>query len=101
MRKDKAKVLDEQWDDARVASFLEVRPGDGGPAGEGVDHRLLLRAYQSMRAADFARFVALFVAAGRDLDATGPDGRSVLAELREHRYGAPYAETLIRAGARD
>jgi len=99
MRKDKAKVLDEQWDDARVASFLEPRPGDGGPGGAGMDHRLLLRAYQSMREEDFARFVPLFVAAGRDLDARGPDGRTVLEEIREHRYGAPYVETLVEAGA--
>jgi len=95
MRKDKAKVLDEQWDDARVASFLEARPGDGADA----DHRILLRAYQSMRAEDFARFVPMFVAAGRNLDATGPDGRSVLQEIGEHHYGAPYAEILRRAGA--
>ncbi|MEM1188776.1 MAG: PA4642 family protein [Pseudomonadota bacterium] len=95
MRKDKAKVLDEQWDDARVASFLEPRPGDGGDP----DHRLLLRAYQSMRDSDFARFVPLFVAAGRDLNATGPDGKTVLEEVREHRYGLPYAEILEAAGA--
>ena len=95
MRKDKAKVLDEQWDDARVAGFLQPRPGDG----ERPDHRLLLRAYQGMRDEDFARFVALFVAAGRDLNATGPDGRTVLDEVREHRYGAPYAAILTAAGA--
>ena len=95
MRKDKAKVLDEQWDDARVASFLEPRPGDGAAA----DHRILLRAYQSMRAEDFARFVPMFVAAGRDINAGGPDGRSVLEEIGEHRYGAPYAEILRSAGA--
>ncbi|MEE4278483.1 MAG: PA4642 family protein [Halieaceae bacterium] len=96
MRKDKAKVLDEQWDDERVASFLEARPGDGSAP----DHRLLLRAYQSMRDSDFARFVPMFVAAGRDVNATGPDGRTVLEEIREHRYGAPYADSLERAGAR-
>jgi hypothetical protein len=101
MRKDKAKVLDEQWDDARVASFLEVRPGDGGTDGTATDHRLLLRAYQSMRAEDFARFVPMFVAAGRDLDARGPDGRTVLEELREHRYGDAYAAVLLEAGAGD
>jgi hypothetical protein len=93
MRKDKAKVLDEHWDEARVASFLEPRPGDGADA----DHRILLRAYQSMRAEDFARFVPLFVAAGRNIDAAGPDGRSVPDEIGEHRYGGPYAEVLKRA----
>ncbi len=93
MRKDKAKVLDEQWDDERVASFLVPRPGDG----ELPDHRLLLRAYQSMRAEDFARFVPLFVDAGRDLQATGRDGRTVLEEIRDHRYGTDYAAVIEAA----
>ena len=96
MRKDKAKVLDEVWDDERVASFLEPRPGDGAYT----DYRLLLRAYQSMREGDFARFIPMFVEAGRDVNATGPDGRSVADEIREHRYGVPYLEILTAAGAR-
>ena len=95
MRKDKAKVLDEVWDDARVASFLEPRPGDG----DYTDYRLLLRAYQSMREADFARFIPMFVDAGRDVNASGPDGRTVADEIREHRYGGPYLDTLTAAGA--
>ena len=96
MRKDKAKVLDEEWDEARVASFLEPRPGDG----EQADFRLLSRAYQSMRDSDFARFVPLFVAAGRDVNASGPQGQTLLEELAEHRYGAPYAAVLRAHGAR-
>jgi hypothetical protein len=95
MRKDKEKVLDEQWDLERVASFLEPRPGDGDKA----DFQLLLRAYQSMRDSDFARFVPLFVEAGRDLNASGPDGRTLLEELSEHRYGEPYAHALRAHGA--
>ena len=90
MRKDKVKVLDEQWDDERVASFLEPRPGDG----ESADYAILLRAYQSMRDDDFARFVPMFVAAGRKIDAVGPDGRTLETLIGEHRYGEPYAEIL-------
>ena len=95
MRKDKAKVLDEQWDEARVASFLEPRPGDPADA----DYALLLRAYQSMRESDFARFVPLFVAAGRDVNASGPEGKTLLTLLGEHHYGKPYAATLREHGA--
>lgn len=97
MRKDKAKVLDEVWDDARVASFLELRPGPGTDP----DYHVLLTAYRSMRAEDFARFIPMFVAAGRNLDACGPEGTSLLAEVSSHRYGAPYAETLRAHGARE
>jgi hypothetical protein len=95
LRKDKVKVLDEQWDDARVASFLETRPGDPKDA----DYSLLLRAYQSMRDDDFARFIAMFVAAGRDINALGPDGKSLLGLLAEHYYGEPYAVILRAHGA--
>lgn len=95
MRKDKAKVLDEQWDDARVASFLEPRPGDGANA----DHQILLRAYRSMRDSDFARFLPLFCAASRDINAQGLEGKTVLEEVSEHRYGAPYAALLAAHGA--
>ncbi len=95
MRKDKAKVLDEQWDDARVASFLDPRPGDGDNA----DFQLLRRAYQSMRDSDFARFVPLFQDAGRDLNATGPEGKTLLEEIAEHRYGTPYGDILKQHGA--
>lgn len=93
MRKDKEKVLDEQWDDARVASFLEPRPGDPVNA----DYQILLRAYQSMRDDDFARFVPLFVDSGRDLNAPGPDGKPLVTLLEEHRYGAPYAQILTQS----
>lgn len=95
MRKDKAKVLDEQWDDERVASFLEPRPGDG----ENADFRLLLRAYQSMRDSDFARFLPLFCSAGRDINAVGNEGKTLLEEVSEHRYGTAYAEVLKTHGA--
>jgi hypothetical protein len=52
-----------------------------------------------MREDDFARFIPMFVEAGRDVNAEGPDGRSVADEIREHRYGAPYLEALTAAGA--
>lgn len=95
MRKDKEKVLDEQWDDERVASFLQPRPGDG----ENADYALLLRAYQSMRESDFARFVPMFCAAKRSLNDTGADGRTLLELLGEHRYGTEYADILRAHGA--
>ena len=96
MRKDKEKVLDEVWDDARIASYLDLRPGDGSEP----DHHVLLMAYRGMREADFARFIPMFVAAGRDLDATGRDGRTLLEEVSGHRYGAAYAAILREHGAR-
>ena len=95
MRKDKEKVLDESWDEERIAGFLALRPGRGADP----DHHVLLTAYRSMREEDFARFVPMFVAAGRNLDAIGPEGKTLLEEVSEHRFGAPYAAVLREHGA--
>jgi putative intracellular protease/amidase len=95
MRKDKQRVEEEAWDEARIAGFLDMQPGPGASA----DHHVLLMAYRGMRAADFVRLVALFVAAGRDLDAVGPEGMTLLQEVETHRHGAPYAAVLREFGA--
>ena len=95
MKKDKQKVLDEVWTEDRVRSFLEVRPHDGGDE----DFHMLLKAYQSMRASDFELFVGFFTEQGRNVNATGRDGRSVLAIISEHHHGGDYAQVLKAAGA--
>ena len=94
MKKDKQKVLDEVWTEDHVRSFLSVRSHDGTDE----DFHMLLKAYQSMRASDFELFVGFFLAEGRQLDATGPDGRTVLEIVREHRLGADYATILEGKG---
>ena len=52
-----------------------------------------------MRASDFELFVQFFQRESRNLNAEGPDGRSVLAIVSEHRHGAHYAGILQAAGA--
>lgn len=95
MKKDKAKVIDEVWTEDHVRSFLQFRAHDGSDT----DFHILLKAYQSMRASDFELFVQFFLGDGRNLDATGRDGRSVLQIVNEHRHGAEYADILTGAGA--
>jgi len=95
MRKDKEKVIDEVWTEDHVKSFLSVRSHDGSDD----NFHMLLKAYQSMRAEDFELFVGFFTAEGRDLNATGRDGRTVLDIVRTHRHGARYADVLQAAGA--
>ena len=94
-RKDKKVIEGEEWGDERVASYLAFEPVEGCDA----DFYVLERAYYSMRAYDFARFVAMFVAAGRNLNARNPDGDSMLTILRQHRHGAEFIEILQAAGA--
>lgn len=95
MKKDKEKVIDEVWTEDHVRSFLQFRAHDGS----NTDFHMLLKAYQSMRASDFELFVQFFLGEGRNLDATGRNGRSVLQIVAEHRHGAEYAEILRGAGA--
>ena len=98
MRPDKEKVIDEIWDDERIQGFLDKSAmGDE----QSRDHSALLYAYRSMRPGDFERFIAQFVAADRDLNATSNDGRTLLQTIADHRHGKPFREILARYGARD
>ena len=93
MRADKAKVVDEVWDDARIESFL-----DKGPMGsEPEQFSQLLHAYRSMRPDDFARFLAAFAARGGDKHAQGNDGRTLLQVIERHEKASEFKELLQRA----
>lgn len=96
MRKDKEKVIDEVWTEDHVKSYLNVRSYDGTAE----DFHMLLKAYQSMRPGDFDLFVGFFCRDGRDLNAIGRDGRTVLEIISTHRHGVEYADILKAAGAR-
>jgi hypothetical protein len=95
MRKDKVKVIDEVWTEDHVKSFLNVKSHDGTAE----DYHMLLKAYQSMKAEDFALFVDFFREDGRDLNSIGKDGRTVLEVISTHRHGVEYADVLKAAGA--
>ncbi len=90
MRKDKSKVVDEVWTEERIRSFLDKQ----APVGHDPDYHALLTAYRAMRAPDFARFVAMFRAAGRDVAARGPEGATVAEVIARHRQGDPYLAAL-------
>jgi len=94
MKKDKQKVLDEVWTEDRIRGFLSLLP----PEGVDADFHRLLKAYQSMRAEDFEIFVAMAVAAGVRLQATGPDGETVKQIATRHRLSGEFVATLDAAG---
>jgi hypothetical protein len=93
MSKDKNKVIDEVWTEARVLGFLEVRDATGSLN----DFHALLKAYRSMRADDFALFLGAFTAAGRDVNAAGPDGRTLLDIVSQHGRSGDYLAALKAA----
>jgi hypothetical protein len=88
-------VTDEWFTDERVKSFLDMQP----VAGEDPDYHVLLKAYRGMVPEAFGRFIEFFVEAGRNLNAPGPGGKTILRLISEHRHGTEYAEILKKAGA--
>lgn len=95
LRKDKEKVLGEIFDEARIATFLNYP----APAGINADYHLLEKAYRGMRGENFGTFVKLFLAAGKDINAIGPEGKTFLQVVKVHRNGEEYAVALEAHGA--
>ena len=93
MRADKAKVVDEVWDDARIEGFLDKQ----NMGSESAEFSQLLNAYRSMRVEDFARFIAKFRAAGGAVDAQDRNGRTLAQIVTEHRKGQPFLAVLQQA----
>ena len=88
-------VTDEWFTDERVKSFLNMKTIDG----EDPDYHVLLKAYRGMVPEAFERFIGFFVEAGRNLNAPGPGGKTLLKLISEHRHGGEYADILKKAGA--
>lgn len=95
LKKDKAKILDEVWTEERIRGFLEVQP----PPGVDGDFHMLLKAYQQMRADDFAIFITMFQAKGRNINACNARGQTLLEIVSTHRNSPEFARVLTDAGA--
>ena len=96
LRKDKEKVLGETFDETRIKTFFDY----DAPAGVNADFHLLEKAYRGMRGENFSTFIALFKEAGRDINAVGSEGKTLLQIAKEHRNGEEYALALEAAGAK-
>lgn len=88
-KKDKKAVIDEVITDALLEQFFALLP----PQGVERDYHILERAYRGLPAADFARFVDLFVARGHNLHTRGPQG-TMLEVIGRHRHGTDYAAAI-------
>ncbi|MBL4584127.1 MAG: PA4642 family protein [Pseudomonadales bacterium] len=95
VKKDKVKVLGEEWSDERVKGFLDIKP----VAGESADFHILLSAYRGMEAEKFSRFVGFYVEAGRDINATNTRGESLHRIVSQHACNKEYKDALAQAGA--
>ena len=95
LKKDKRKVLGEVFDDERVRSFLDYQ----APAGVSNDFHALEKAYRGMNIDNFVTFLGVFKEAGRDLNATNPDGKTLAEVAGEHGHGVEYVDALRAAAA--
>jgi hypothetical protein len=95
LKKDKEKVLGEVFDDERVRSFLDYQ----APAGVSNDFHALEKAYRGMNIDNFVTFLGFFKEAGRDLNATNPDGKTLAEVAGEHGHGVEYVDALRAAAA--
>tara|TARA_B100000482_G_C12362368_1_gene201574 strand:+ start:163 stop:459 length:297 start_codon:yes stop_codon:yes gene_type:complete len=95
LKKDKQKVIGEVFDDERIKTFLDFEP----PEGVNRDFHLLEKAYRGMKVENFATFVKFFLEAGHDINATNPDGRTLLSIASQHRHADEYVDILRSNGA--
>lgn len=91
--KNKLKIVDEVWDEARIRGFLAYEPKDK----EEADFQILYRAYKHMRVDDFSKFLTFFLAEGHDLGACNHQGQSVLDITRRNRLSQPFVQLLEQA----
>lgn len=89
------KVIDEDWSDERVKSFLDLQCYDETDP----DYHLLREAYEHMVAYDFERFVGYFVASGRNVNALNTQGQTFYDRVSAHTSHLNYADILKEAGA--
>jgi hypothetical protein len=95
LKKDKQKILGEVFDDERVKNFLEYL----APEGVSRDFHLLEKAYRGMNIDNFISFIDFFKQAGYDLNATNPEGLTIVQIMNQHRQGLDYAAAMVTAGA--
>ncbi len=96
MKKDKAKVLNEELSDEQIRGFLASNP----PVHVHADYHCLVRAYRGLTADDFQRFLAVFTDAGRDINALNEHGETLLDVVSTHESCADYAAALEQVGGR-
>lgn len=90
LKKDKQKVLGESFDDERIKTFLDYV----APAGVDSDFHVLEKAYRGMRVENFATFLRFFSAAKRNINATNPQGETLLDIVSSHRHADDYVTVL-------
>lgn len=86
-------TFNEEWSDERVFAYLDQLP----PSGVNADFHVLYHAFKHMRSYDYERLLTKFVAEGRDLNATNPEGKRIHEVIAEFpRQSQPFLEVLAK-----
>lgn len=95
MANEKAKVIGEELDETKVARYLEMQPvGD-----ENADFHVLTKAYRGLPPEPFGRFLDMFVAAGRNINARDAKGRTFLTTILGNIGQPAYVDIARERGA--
>ncbi|MFS1546115.1 PA4642 family protein [Acinetobacter baumannii] len=82
-------TFNEEWSDERVFAYLNQLP----PNGVNADFHVLYHAFKHMRPNDYERLLTKFVADGRDINATNPEGERIHDVIAKFpRQSAPFLE---------
>lgn len=95
LKKDKVKVIDEEMNDDKIRRFLSLTPyGD-----ESVDFHVLTKAYRGLPIEYFTTFLEMFLADGRDINATNAQGLSFVKFIEGNTKFPEFVELLKSKGA--
>ena len=87
------ETFNEEWSDERVFPYLNQLP----PAGVNADFHVLYHAFKHMRPMDYQRLLTQFVADGRNVNATNPQGQRIHDVIAEYpRQRAEFLEVLAK-----
>ena len=95
LKKDKVKVIDEEMNDEKIKHFLTLKPyGD-----ESEDFYQLTKAYRGLPAEYFSRFLELFLAEKRDINAKNVNGQSFISTIEGNVKFPEFIALLKENGA--
>lgn len=88
-------TFNEEWPDSRVFAYLNHLP----PHGTDADYSVLYTAFKHMRPYDFERLLTKFVADGRNIHATNPQGQTIHQVISQYASQAqPFLDVLAKFG---
>ena len=93
-RPDKKKVIDEEFTDEMLVSYLVWEPSEG----ESKSFQVLVKAYRGMTASAFKRFLVFFKEAGLDINAKNKEGASFIDLIRPNIKFKEYVDIMVEAG---